>query len=212
MLDAVTKYCKVYNIEIQKTLAYNEINEDLLTEIMKIENELDEASTNREHTGIITLSLLEITDIINQIERNSSLFKIPWFTTEAVTFRSFTPVFKDNPSENYQQIELYCPKLRPVTANHPGVEESYYALTGSKLDYTQAARYDAAWIYALSVISQGTIDVHQISKVIPIVSADYIGLLGVCKFNSHNDKLSADYNIVRYNHVDNSFIDVTLVT
>lgn len=92
--------------------------------------------------------------------------------------------------------------------------------TPSKV-YGEAARYDACWIMALSVLQANSSSPEAVKTVLPGVCESYYGILGLCSLNENGDRVSSDYRVFTwitdgeeayfndsgyYNSTSNSFI------
>jgi ABC-type branched-subunit amino acid transport system substrate-binding protein len=69
--------------------------------------------------------------------------------------------------------------------------------------YLEAARYDAMWIMALSVIDVNSSRTDDVKDVLPEVCAEYVGVIGNCTLNSYGDRISADYDVYKWDKVEN---------
>ncbi len=61
--------------------------------------------------------------------------------------------------------------------------------------YDEAARYDACWLMALSVLQANSSDPIEVKAVLPSVCESYKGILGNCTLNEYGDRVSTDYNV-----------------
>jgi ABC-type branched-subunit amino acid transport system substrate-binding protein len=61
--------------------------------------------------------------------------------------------------------------------------------------YDEAARYDACWLMALSVLQANSSDPIEVKAVLPSVCESYKGILGNCTLNKYGDRVSTDYRV-----------------
>lgn len=61
--------------------------------------------------------------------------------------------------------------------------------------YDEAARYDACWLMALSVLQANSSDPIEVKAVLPSVCESYKGILGNCTLNEYGDRVSTDYRV-----------------
>lgn len=64
--------------------------------------------------------------------------------------------------------------------------------------YDEAARYDACWLMALSVLQANSSDPEDVIVVLPSVCESYEGVLGNCTLNEYGDRVSTDYKIYKW--------------
>jgi branched-chain amino acid transport system substrate-binding protein len=64
--------------------------------------------------------------------------------------------------------------------------------------YQQAARHDAMWMLALSVLRTNSTDASTIRDALLDVSKDYLGVLGDCTLNSYGSRASSDYALFEW--------------
>ncbi len=64
--------------------------------------------------------------------------------------------------------------------------------------YEQAARHDAMWMLALSVMRTNTTDALTIKNILPDVSRSYEGVLGNCTLNEFGSRSSSDCAIFEW--------------
>lgn len=198
MRESVEHYCHNHDINILATIKYHAIDEEFTSELGLIEKDFIKFKTtyNEKKVGIVVLSLLEICELIEKVDENSSLLSIPWFSTEVPTMGVVVELFNDTFSNNFKKIELYCPSLLISNQDETTIQKDYQFKTGSHLDYTQAARYDAIWIYVLSITEAQSTNVEAIKPKIPVIANSYSGLTGNCALNDFGDKKMAQYAIM----------------
>ena len=74
------------------------------------------------------------------------------------------------------------------------VEEVGTLPTPSRV-YDEAARYDACWLMALSVLQANSSNPEAVKAVLPMICESYEGILGDCSLNEYGDRISADYRV-----------------
>jgi len=81
------------------------------------------------------------------------------------------------------------------------VEEVGELPTPSRM-YDEAARYDACWLMALSVLQANSSDPDDVMAVLPSVCESYEGVLGNYSLNEYGDRVSTDYRVFTWENDD----------
>ena len=81
------------------------------------------------------------------------------------------------------------------------VEEVGELPTPSRV-YDEAARYDACWLMALSVIQANSSNPEEVKAVLPVICESYEGVLGNCSLNDYGDRVSTDYRVFIWENDD----------
>ena len=72
--------------------------------------------------------------------------------------------------------------------------------------YDEAARYDACWLMALSVLKANSSCPEDVIAVLPSVCESYEGILGNCTLNEYGDRVATDYRIYTWENNDGEAI------
>jgi len=81
------------------------------------------------------------------------------------------------------------------------VEEVGEIPTPSRV-YDEAARYDACWLMALSVLQANSSNPEAVKAVLPMICSSYEGVLGNCSLNEYGDRVSTDYRVFTWENDD----------
>jgi len=73
--------------------------------------------------------------------------------------------------------------------------------------YGEAARYDACWLMALSVLQANSSNPETVKAVLPIVCSSYEGVLGDCSLNEYGDRVSTDYKVFQWTKSEDAFFN-----
>jgi ABC-type branched-subunit amino acid transport system substrate-binding protein len=152
-----------------------------------------------QETGLVAISIFDLIDIMRMIDNYPALRSITWFGTDAIPSKLSKEVFESEVSEMYADVKIICPSSAPSYSTfYQRVDERFYKETGEHIDFTQAAIYDACWIYTLSVLEAKSTDSAMLKYIIPSVCARYIGVTGNCSLNQFGDRANTNYDIYRF--------------
>lgn len=150
---------------------------------------------------IISVGILDTIHILEHTRLNN----VTWICMDALSSFYLEERIEEFKSINndiyvFTQTSQNCTLFKEIN-------EEYRLLTQNNLDFTQAARYDAAWIFALSLINSDSLETQQVTHNIPIISKSYTGLTGNCSLTNSGDRLTVNYNLLKLSS-DNRFIIV----
>ena len=154
----------------------------------------------RDRTALLLLSQKEASKIIEPVLGYfPTLSDLIWFgsgstidnklfvsaSSQADHLKIFGPVIAQEENEKYLQFAV-----------------DYSSITGEMPDFYKSSLYDACWLYALSVIEALTIESSFVDLALPLISNEYYGASGWCKFDENGDRERVDYEIRGFSLVE----------
>lgn len=148
----------------------------------------------------------EVESLISMAVNFPTVYDLKWFGSAGTTQK--TSLFQSN-SEEAAHLKLFGPVLfQEESDEYFDFATKYSLLTGSTPDFYTSAMYDAAWIYALSVIETWSTEAYLIEQVLADIADDYVGASGSCRMNEYGDRLDVDHEIWGYS-LDDGQLETT---
>lgn len=152
------------------------------------------------HVGfVVTLPGSEENAVFfDQAENYPILSKVVWFDLWGYPEELVIERHEDDLFARHNLLRIL--KTPAHTSKFEAFRRRYLEATGSdatpSLWYVQAARYDAMWLMALSVVEADSRNASDVKKVLPDVSAEYVGVVGPCDLDENGDRLVCDYEVM----------------
>jgi len=138
----------------------------------------------------------EVDSLISMAVNFPTVYDLKWFGSTGTIQK--VSLFQSN-SEAAAHLKLFGPVLvQEESDEYFDFATKYSLLTGSTPDFYTSAMYDAAWIYALSVIETWSTDTDLIEQVLADIAEDYVGASGSCRMDEYGDRLDVDHEIWGY--------------
>ena len=156
-----------------------------------------ENGTPQEELGIIALSLGEIVRIFNQTEDYTTLRELSWIGYEGTTMLDKSKWIDS--VEGLDQLGLYSP-VHSVQDNEKwrNLQDRYVELIGDEPTTDIGYDYDAAWVFALTLMEAGTTDREMFALNIHKVASGFNGATGIVLLDEYGDRKNASYDIWCY--------------
>jgi len=152
----------------------------------------------KDHLAIVAISFSEIATMVTQAKDYPTIYSLYWFGSEGT---ALTRRLLDNAPEESDHLKIFSTVAAlPDSKNYVNLYARYYAVTSQPLGFYTATYYDACWLYALSIIMEGTADPIAVKSVLPSVAANYMGVSGWCKLNEAGDRYTSNYDIWGYGY------------
>jgi len=175
-------------------------------ESIEFSDELDElesviSETGSSDVGLLLLSFAEVEAIFEQASEYPVLFDVPWFGADA-TAKLDESKYVDS-VEGFEQVGLYSvAHTVEYGEKWDWLASSYLNLTGVYPETRVAYDYDAAWLYALTLLEAETFERSVLAETMPVVGAGYRGATGFCRLDGAGDRVNACYDVWGYVEVD----------
>lgn len=146
----------------------------------------------------------ELERLLNKADEHDILSKVEWFDYGGIPEEAIAEYDLENRVAKYGFTKLIMHPAQSPQADefYQSYREQVGALpTPSKL-YDEAARYDACWIMAQSVIQANSTHPLKVKEALPIVCESYKGVLGDCSLNLYGDRKKTDYRIYEWTTLD----------
>jgi ABC-type branched-subunit amino acid transport system substrate-binding protein len=134
----------------------------------------------------------------DQAENYPVLSKVVWFDLKGSSKEWVIERHEDDLFARHNLLSIM--KTPAHTPKFESFRRRYLEATGSDVApsrwYDQAARYDAMWLMALSVVEADSRNASDVKKVLPEVSAEYVGVVGPCELDENGDRLACDYEVM----------------
>ncbi len=139
----------------------------------------------------------ETISLLWEARNHPTIYDIQWFGTESIA--------SNNDIKDQAFVEAINVGLYSTFPTTPLNYEKYDTLNdlfkreyGYAMSLYMANLYDAAWIYALSVVEVGSTEVSSIRDVINEVAMNYEGVSGYCTLDENGDRTISNYDIWGY--------------
>jgi branched-chain amino acid transport system substrate-binding protein len=148
----------------------------------------------------------EVGSLISLAVNFPTVYDLKWFGSTGTTQKK--SLFQSN-SEEAAHLKLFGPVLvQEESDEYFDFATKYSLLTGSTPDFFTSAMYDAAWIYALSVIETWSTETDLIEQVLADIAEDYVGASGSLRMDEYGDRLDVDHEIWGYS-LDDGQLETT---
>lgn len=162
----------------------------------------DDIETDREHRGVVLLSLDEAVDILDAADCWTGLVRAPWFWAQNMAFwdeetwQTCSEEVISKMSYTATKVRLFSPKPhQPETETYIRLSEAFSSFYDEVPRLQYSTLYDACWITALSVIEVDSSKGTAVREVLPDVAEGYNGASGQCLLDENGDRESFDYDI-----------------
>lgn len=190
-----------HNINIVE-MSYNadDVNNQKYPAILSAINiEMDNSNWNLNQTGVLHIGMLEISDIVEHIEPNSTLANVLWFGTQVVTSEMVSEMLINFNNSMFSKIKLISPsQTSEIRPNHEDLTNDYEILFGRKISFVQCARYDAVQLLGRSIVNLDSTVFSVVSNAVSQTGSSYKGMTGLCVFNNNNDRVSCNYDVYAF--------------
>lgn len=147
----------------------------------------------------------EVGSLISLAVNFPTVYDLKWFGSAGTSKKS---LFQSS-SEEAAHLKLFSPVLvQEESDEYFDFAAKYFLLTGGMPDFYTSAMYDAAWIYALSVIETWSTEADLVEQVLADIAEDYVGASGSCRMNEFGDRLDVDHEIGGYS-LDDGQLEIT---
>lgn len=168
-------------------------------ELDKLESVVNDSGSS--DVGLLVLSFAEAEEIVTQASEYPVLFDIPWFGADG-TVGLDESKYVDS-IEGFEQVGLYSmAHTVEYGEKWEWLASSYLNLTGVYPVTRVGYDYDAAWLYALTLLEAESFDRGVLAETMPVVGAGYRGVTGFCRFDAAGDRVNACYDVWGYAMVD----------
>jgi ABC-type branched-subunit amino acid transport system substrate-binding protein len=168
------------------------------------QNAIDEYGEER--VAVEVIGQEEVDQLISLAVNFPTIYDLKWFGSSGTTKK--TSLFNSN-SEEASHLKLFGPVVvQEESDEYFDFALKYSSITGSTPDFHTSAMYDAAWIYALSVIETWSTETYLIEQVLIDIAEDYIGASGSCRMDKYGDRLDVDHEILGYS-LDDGKLETT---
>jgi ABC-type branched-subunit amino acid transport system substrate-binding protein/exonuclease VII small subunit len=157
-----------------------------------------------ERVAVEVIGREEVDSLISMAVNFPTVYDLKWFGSAGTTQK--TSLFQSN-SEEAAHLKLFGPVVTE-SDEYFDFATKYSLITGSTPDFYTSAMYDAAWIYALSVIETWSTETYLIEQVLADIAEDYVGASGSCRMDKYGDRLDVDHEIWGYS-LDDGQLETT---
>ena len=154
-----------------------------------------------DRVAVEVIGLDEVSSMIDMAKSFPTVYGLYWFGSSGTTSKlsDFS-----NVATEADHLKLFGPILvQEENTEYLKFSVKYTAIMGKPPDFYASAMYDAAWLYALSVIQTWSTNTYQIKYELPLVAHDYYGASGLCRMDDYGDRLDVDHEILGYAIVNN---------
>lgn len=194
-----TVFSEAYGGDILVDVRYAAESVEFSDELARVEGAL--SGVDSSGVGLFVLSFAEVEEIIAQTSGYHIVFDVPWFGADA-TANLDESKYVDS-IEGFEQVGL-CSVAHTVEYGEKWdwLASSYMNLTGVYPMTRVGYDYDAAWLYALTLLEAESFDRSVLAETMPRVGAGYRGATGFCRFDEAGDRVNACYDVWGYVEVD----------
>jgi ABC-type branched-subunit amino acid transport system substrate-binding protein len=209
--DTIDEIANTISFDSEGSWVFYDVNAQDLTGTAKtIAMKLSElvALYGRDHVCVLSEPMLYSSEdaeiFLGALETYPDLSSVKWFDIQGHSeelFQKYLPLTivakygfiqtVDWPS-NTIRLEEFLNEYRDAVAEEP---------TPSRL-YLQAARHDAMWLLALSVLDAGSSKTVDVMVTLPKIGGGFEGVLGNCTFDAYGNRLVSDEAFFGWTNVD----------
>ena len=188
------------NETILREIRYDGATTDFRSQISILNQTIYDALEDgvpQDELGVIALSLGEIVRIYNQTEDYPLLRELTWIGYEGTSMLDKSKYIDS--VEGLDQLGLYSP-VYSVQDNEKWrkLQSRYFELTGEMPSTDIGYDYDAAWVFALTLMEAGTSDRASFADKIYGVASSFEGATGFVYLDDFGDRMNASYDIWVY--------------
>ena len=188
-------FCEEYAGNVLVDVRYAAESTEFSKELDKIESAINE--TGSSGTGLLVLSYAEIEAFFEQVAEYSLVFDVPWFGADA-TARLDESTHVDS-IEGFDAVGLYSvAHTVEYGEKWDWLASSYLNVTGVYPETRVGYDYDAAWLYALTLLEADSLERSDLAETLPKVGAGYRGATGFVRFDEAGDRINTCYDVWGY--------------
>jgi len=198
--DEVYKvFNEAYGGEVLVDVRYPGESIEFSEELIELESAFNDAGISG--VGLLVLSYAEAEEIVAQASNYPALFTVPWFGADA-TANLDESIYVDSVT-GFEEVGLYSVAHSVEYGEKwDWLASSYMNLTGVYPETRVGYDYDAAWLYALTLLEAESFDRGDLAETMPVVGAGYHGATGFVRFDEAGDRVNACYDVWGYVVVD----------
>jgi ABC-type branched-subunit amino acid transport system substrate-binding protein len=193
--DVFNAFSEEYSGEVLVDVRYAGESIEFSKELAKVESAINE--TGSSGTGLLVLSYAEIEAMFEQAAEYSVLFDVPWFGVDAtVGLDESTHV---DSIEGFEKVGLYSVSHTVEYGEKwDWLASSFLNVTGVYPETRIGYDYDAAWLYALTLLETDSFNRSVLAETMPVVGAGYCGATGFVGLDEAGDRVNACYDVWGY--------------
>jgi len=189
--------------EVVASLSYdmNMINENRINQtLFTLNGEIEKEGINDfSELCILHIGIFEAIDILNEVEDFNMLSNLTWFGSDAITSKLVSPYFIENAPDIVNEVNYFCLSMGPsYNKKYLEIKQRFEMNSNQSLDFVQAARYDACWLFAIACLKFTNHKISNIGSHILQESREYTGAVGKCTFNQNLDRINGYYDIIGF--------------
>jgi len=198
--DAVFKvFSEEFGGEVLVDVRYAAESVEFSDELVRVEGIL--SGVDSSGVGLLVLSFAEVEKIFEQASDYPLVMEVPWFGADATAMLDES-IHVDS-IEGFEQVGLYSvAHTVEYGMKWDWLASSYLNLTGVYPETRVGYDYDAAWLYALTLLEAESFDRSVLAETLPRVGAGYRGVTGFVRMDEAGDRVNACYDVWGYVEVD----------
>ena len=169
------------------------------TEFNEYLNEIESAinETGSSGTGLLVLSYAEVAAMFEQASEYPLVLGVPWFGADStVGLDESTHV---DSVEGFEKVGLYSvAHTVEYGEKWDWLASSFLNVTGVYPETRIGYDYDAAWLYALTLLEADSFNRSVLAETMPVVGAGYRGATGFVCLDEAGDRVNACYDVWGY--------------
>lgn len=164
-------------------------------ELEEIESVVNDSGSS--DVGLLVLSFAEVEVIIEQASDYPMVMSVPWFGADGTVGLDESNYVGS--IDGFEEVGLYSvAHTVEYGEKWEWLASSYLNLTGVDPVTRVGYDYDAAWLYALTLLEAESFDRGVLAETLPRVGAGYRGATGFCRFDEAGDRVNACYDVWAY--------------
>jgi len=164
-------------------------------ELAKVEAAINE--TGSSGTGLLVLSFAEVEALFEQAAEYPLVWGVPWFGADS-TVGLDESRYVDS-VEGFENVGLYSvAHTVEYGEKWDWLASSFLNLTGVYPETRIGYDYDAAWLYALTLLEVDSFNRSVLAETMPVVGAGYRGATGFVCLDEAGDRVNAFYDVWGY--------------
>ena len=165
-------------------------------ELASIESSISELEDSS-HVGLLVLSNAEVEAMVDQAQSYLEVMSVPWFGADTTAKLDESP-FVDS-IEGFEAVELYSVTHSvEYDEKWDQLRSHYFDVTGVYPESVVGYDYDAAWLYALTLLEADSFERSVLAEALPKVGAGYRGVTGFIVLDVAGDRVNACYDVWGY--------------
>ena len=152
----------------------------------------------RDQLAIQIISYEGVEKIAKQAVDYPTIYDLRWFGIDSTATNE--DVLREA-AEEADHLKIYSTKMAELNSpKFNDLKDRLEQEVNGHLNFHAANWYDAAWVYALSVVAAGSADAMDVKEELPGVAAAYEGVTGWCTLNEAGDRYLRYYDIWCYGY------------